>query len=108
MYDEAITELKKALSINAYFEKAYYNLGNAYAKTGMFNEAITQYGKALSINPEFALAHHGLAVTYAKRQMFDEAISELVKAKGLGLRVDPRLLQELSEASEREKRVAGP
>jgi tetratricopeptide (TPR) repeat protein len=107
LLDEAIIQYKKVLSNRPNHVKAHYNLGNAYGKTGRFDEAVAQFRKVLSIDPKYAFAHRGLAVVYAERRMFDEAISELVKAQGLGLPVDPRLLQELTEASEREKRKAG-
>ena len=51
MLDEAISEYKKALSINSNLEGAHNNLGLVYRKKGMLNDAISEYKKALAINP---------------------------------------------------------
>ena len=77
--DEAVVELKKALSINPHFEEAHNNLGIAYYRQGLIRDAIDEYKKTLEINPDFAEAHYNLGVAYAGKGMMDEAISEYKK-----------------------------
>jgi len=83
--DRALIELKKALSINPYYEGAHFNLGNVYLKKGLITEAIDEYKKALEINPNNAKTHTILGNAYTKKRMLDEAISEHKKA----LAIDP-------------------
>ncbi len=86
--DEALSALKKALSIDPYCFEAHYNLGNVYREKEAFNEAINNYKKALKINPDFAEAHNNLGMTYGKKGLLDEAISEFSSA----LTINPTLV----------------
>ena len=74
--DKAISELKKALSIDPHFVEAHCNLGIAYLKKGLIKEAIDEHKKALKIKPNYALAHYNLGNAYVKKGRLDEAISE--------------------------------
>lgn len=85
MYNEAISEYKKAIETNPQYAEAHYNLGNAYYGKGMFdkwkyNEAIAEYKKAIEINPQYAEAHNSFGKAYYQKKMYDEAISEYKKA----------------------------
>ena len=79
-FNEAIVELKKALSIDQQFFEAHSNLGVAYANKGMLDEAISEYKKTLTIKPDYAAAHNNLGTVYGEKGMLDEAISEFNKA----------------------------
>lgn len=53
MYQEAISNYLKAISIDPEDEVLYYNLGRAYYEEGRFEDAMAQLKKALSLKPEF-------------------------------------------------------
>jgi Tfp pilus assembly protein PilF/4-amino-4-deoxy-L-arabinose transferase-like glycosyltransferase len=74
--DEAVSALKKSLSIDPYGVEAHYNLGNVYFARGLFNQAINEYKEALKINPDFAEAYNNLGMVYGKQELLDEAISQ--------------------------------
>jgi Tfp pilus assembly protein PilF len=86
--DEALSVLKRALSIDPNCFEAHFNLGNVYREKGAFNEAVDAYKKTLQINPDFAEAHNNLGMTYGKKGLLDEAISEFNSA----LTINPTLV----------------
>lgn len=77
--DEAISEFRKALTINPDFVEAQFNLGIAYKKKGMPDRAIAAFNKVLTTNPNHAEAHFNRGTAYAKKGMLDEAISDFTK-----------------------------
>ena len=86
MFDQAITELKKALEIDPNLAEAYTTLGAAYAGKGMLDKAIAEFKKAIEINPNYAMAHNDLGIAYLdKGGMLNEAITEFQKA----IEIDP-------------------
>src|SRR3989339_654558 len=78
--DEAIVELKYALSLYNDYIDAHNNLGVTYRKKGMLKEALLEYQRALQINPHYPHAHNNLGVLYAKSDYLDLAISEFNNA----------------------------
>lgn len=74
--DEAIHELKYALTLYNDYIDAHNNLGVTYRKKGMLNEALLEYKKALQLNPHYPYAHNNLGVLYAKGNYLDPAIAE--------------------------------
>jgi tetratricopeptide (TPR) repeat protein len=75
--DEALTEYKRALSVNPRDVETYNNLGIAYKKKGMLNEAIYEFKKVLTIKPDHAGAHYNLGSVYLIQGNWDEAILEI-------------------------------
>ena len=67
-YDEAISDLNKAIKLDAHFAYAYYNRANLYALSGKLPEAFNDYTKAIELNPHFAEAYYnrGLIQIYMK------------------------------------------
>jgi len=53
-YEEAITYLKKAISLLPNNPDFHFNLGSAYLNTGEKNQAYTEMKKAISLNPEYS------------------------------------------------------
>ncbi len=53
LYDLAIENYKKAISIDAEDEALYFNISRAYMENGRMEEAVGGLEKALSINPDF-------------------------------------------------------
>jgi len=80
LYDEAISECRKALAIDPNNTRARSSLGVAYFSKGMVMEAIAEHKKALAIDPDLAEAHYNLGIAYAKENRLDEAIAEYKKA----------------------------
>ncbi len=61
-YADAIEDYEAILAQGAEGENLYYNLGNAYFKSGMNAQAILNYNKALRINPNNEDAQYNLAI----------------------------------------------
>src|SRR3989338_7757020 len=74
--DEAIKELKLALSLKPDYAEAHNGLGITYAKQGQLDEAIKEYTLALTLKSNFAEAHNNLGNVYEKQGQLDEAIKE--------------------------------
>jgi len=64
---------KSAISKDAKFYKAYYNLGNIYLAYNQTNMAIDNYKLALKYNKEFAPAYYNLGCAYLKLGEFKKA-----------------------------------
>ncbi|MBD3424897.1 MAG: tetratricopeptide repeat protein [Candidatus Latescibacteria bacterium] len=76
-YDEAISELKKALSITPDFPDLRNLLGIAYANKGLKDDAIVEFNTALKINPDYLKVHLNLALTYYEKGAYAESSRHL-------------------------------
>ncbi len=65
-YDKAIEEYSAILDGGEYSMKLYYNLANAYFKTGAIGKSILYYNKALRIAPSQEDIRHNLAIAEAQ------------------------------------------
>ena len=65
-YDKAIEEYTAILDGGEYSMKLYYNLANAYFKTGAMGKAILYYNKALRIAPSQEDIRHNLTLAEAQ------------------------------------------
>ena len=65
-YDKAIEEYTAILDGGEYSMKLYYNLANAYFKTGAIGKSILYYNKALRIAPSQEDVRHNLALAEAQ------------------------------------------
>ena len=63
---DAITKLRKAVSLNPSFPEARYELGKALVRAGQTSEAIEQLDRSLELKPELAQSHYQLARIYKK------------------------------------------
>ena len=81
--DDAVSEIKKAESIDPLSVIIKTDVGHMLYFAGRFDEAIAQYLKALEINSEFRVAHWRLGEAYLQVGRYDEGISELQKAISL-------------------------
>jgi len=79
-YDQAISDLTKALEINPRFADAYLFRADAYAQIGKYDQAISDYTKALEINPRFAHAYWGRGFIYLKTFKHEQAILDFTNA----------------------------
>ncbi len=75
-YDKAIEEYTAILDGGEYSMKLYYNLANAYFKSGANGKAILYYNKALRIAPSQEDIRHNLALAEAQTKDRITAIPE--------------------------------
>ncbi len=80
---EAIDACRKDVKANPDMAGAYYNLGAAYSKTGMYKHAIEVYKKGIALNPNFPQAHYNLGIAYIKTGMYENAVNVFKKAVSL-------------------------
>jgi hypothetical protein len=65
-YEQAIEEYSAILDGGEYSMKLYYNLANAYFKSGAIGKSILYYNKALRIAPSQEDIRHNLAIAEAQ------------------------------------------
>jgi len=75
-YDEAVTELKKAIELDPQYVDAMLNLAKAYYAQAQYDEALQQLGDAIRRAPNRADLHAALALTYVGLEKYDEARDE--------------------------------
>ncbi len=102
-YDQAISDLNKALEINPRLALAYFTRGLSYAAKGQHDQAISDYNKALEINPRDALAYNNRGLAYLRNGQYDKAWEDVYKAQDLGHKIQPGFLKDLRKASGRQK-----
>jgi tetratricopeptide (TPR) repeat protein len=59
-YEEAITTLTKAVTLQNKFDEGYYWLGRCFEKLNNTNDAIESYKNALLYNPDYVEAKDAL------------------------------------------------
>ncbi len=76
-YQQAIRYYESAKNKGMETHYLYYNLGNAWYKTGDLENAIKCYLRSLSICPEFTPAAYGLFRVYFNKHDYQNAVSSL-------------------------------
>lgn len=74
-----------------------------YVHKGEYDRAISDCNKALDINTKLAEAYYIRSVACYHKKEYDKAWEDLYKAQGLGHRVNVKFLDDLREASGRQK-----
>ncbi|MCC8088533.1 MAG: tetratricopeptide repeat protein [Rikenellaceae bacterium] len=84
-YDEALSDLNKAIKLMPDLAYAYYNRGNLQCLSGKMPEAIEDYTKAIELFPDFAEAYYnrGLVQIYLKDSK--KGFLDINKAGELGI-----------------------
>lgn len=129
-YDCAIGDYNRAIEIDPRDVEAYFGRGNAYKDlgqydratiiedydlnnpndleqimrnySGQYDHAIEDYDRALEINPSYAEVYNNRAIVYYCKGEYDKAWLDIHKAQGLGIQVNPQLLELLRQASGRQ------
>jgi tetratricopeptide (TPR) repeat protein len=81
--DEAITEFRRSLQLNADSAQTRYNLAYALSARGRRDEAIAELDAALRIDPEYAQAHNNLGALLQLSGRADEALAHFERAVAL-------------------------
>src|SRR5438270_394810 len=79
-FDEAITEMRKAESLDPLSLIINADLAELLVIAHHYDESIAQSRKTIEMDPNFALAHNQLAQAYLQKHMYSEAVAELQKA----------------------------
>lgn len=96
-YDEAISDLNKAIKLHPDFAYAYYNRANLYALSGMLPEAADNYTKAIELNPYFAEAYYNRGLLQIFMKDTRKGCLDISKAGELGIAEAYKVLKEYSE-----------
>jgi tetratricopeptide (TPR) repeat protein len=78
--DQAIDEIKKAISIDGEFAQAHNKLGDYYMKKGMVKEAAAAYTRSLELEPANQNSSFDLGCSLAHLGKHEEALEHLRKA----------------------------
>ncbi|OGF44237.1 MAG: hypothetical protein A2452_05520 [Candidatus Firestonebacteria bacterium RIFOXYC2_FULL_39_67] len=93
-YDEAITNLKKAVELKPKYAESHLHLGVVLANKKQYDEAIKEIEAAVSQKPESITAHWLLAMLYEKKFLKDKAILEWQKVLDLHPKEEMKALAE--------------
>ena len=85
--DQAVEALKKAISINAEYPEAHYDLGRIYAVRGERDKGLAEFAFIFRMEPRFAYYHFEAGRIFEAMKAYDRAKGEYRKA----LALDPRL-----------------
>jgi Tfp pilus assembly protein PilF len=79
-YDQAISDLSKAIEIDPRFARAYDIRSITYMSKSQWDQAMSDCNKALEINPRSASAHHSRGRVYMGKGEYEQAIPDFTKA----------------------------
>jgi Tfp pilus assembly protein PilF len=98
-FDEAITELQKAVELDPFSAILNANLGYALYQARRHDDAIVQLRKVLEIAPNFGPVHPRLSASYEEKGMYEEAIAEMENVtQGDPAYLEPKELAMLRQA----------
>jgi len=80
LFDEAITEFKKAIEADPDYVEAYNNLGYALIKKKQYQEASEVLVLGLEKDGNYADLHNNLGYAFAGMKKYSQAITQLTKA----------------------------
>ena len=78
--ENALSEAKAALALNADNAEAHKNAGLALQDEQKFDGAISEFKQALRIKPDYAVVHYDLGILFYNQHVYDDAIVEFKKA----------------------------
>ncbi len=83
-FDDAISDLTRAIELNSSSSKSYYYRGNIYFELEEYKKAIEDYGKAISLVPEYGLYYDARGDAYKKSGNIEKAREDYYKECDLG------------------------
>jgi regulator of sirC expression with transglutaminase-like and TPR domain len=91
--EDAIAHYRRALDLDPKLDSARGNLAAAFCTSGNVEEGIREYRQVLESHPGNVLAQAGLAKAYFARGDYQEAIPHCDKAREMGARFEPTMLE---------------
>jgi len=88
-FEEAISELKRAIALDPYNMNYTRNLGRVFYCESRYDEAIAIFKGALEINPNLAYTHLSLGLVYMQMENYPESLKEIEKEKALSAERNP-------------------
>jgi TolB-like protein/DNA-binding winged helix-turn-helix (wHTH) protein/Flp pilus assembly protein TadD len=82
-FDEAITELRKAVSLDPLSLIISADLADVLVAAHRYDESIEQSRKTIDMDPNFAIGHYELGQALTQKKTYDAAITELQRANQL-------------------------
>ena len=82
---------------------SYGGRGYAFFLKAQYDQGIADCTKAIEIDPELAMAYNNRGISYFFKKEYEKAWDDVHKAQSLGHQVHPGFLNELREASARER-----
>jgi tetratricopeptide (TPR) repeat protein len=103
MYDDAIAEIAKAISVDPAVAEFYITRGHLYRTKNNLANAILDYSKAIELNPNNGEFYYYRAICCKFTKAYDKAWDDVHKAQSLGYVVLSGFIQDLQQASGRDK-----
>ncbi len=98
-YDEAISDLNKAIKLYPDFAYAFYNRANLLALSGKLPEAYDDYTKAIELYPAFAAAYYNRGVVQIYMKDTRKGYIDISKSAELGITKAYDILKEYRETN---------
>ena len=103
LFDEALNNYKKALSLRPKYGVALFNMGIVYAKKDQWKDCINVLRDLVELNPLDAEAHLNLATAYAAIEKYTDAFKHYEKCRELNFsRIDPAFVKLMESFRHRE------
>ncbi len=96
-YDEAVSDLNKAIKLYPEFAVAYYNRANLHALSGMLPEAYDDYTRAIELNPNFAEAYYNRGLIQVFMKDTRKGYLDISKAGELGIEQAYQILRQYAK-----------
>jgi tetratricopeptide (TPR) repeat protein len=97
--DKAISDFNRAIEISPGYANAYNNRGNAYFRKGDLVNAYLDFTRTIQCDPGYADAYYNRAVISSMRGDAASALSDVLKARTLGINIDPQVIEKLRKAA---------
>jgi Ca-activated chloride channel family protein len=79
-YEEAIAAYQQAVKLKKDYAEAFYNMGDAFLRSGEPKKAIEAYKQALRFKPDMAVAYNNLGTAYFSQGEYKKAINAFKEA----------------------------
>ena len=84
LFDKAIEDFDRSISINPSSAEAYTGRGTAYALSGRYAPALEDFTRAIEMNDRFPLAYYNRGKLYLRTGRRGAAASDFEKACEMG------------------------
>src|SRR5260370_11652851 len=81
--EEAIAEMKKAVSLDPLSPAMNAHLGRDFGYSGNYDQGIEQFKRTQKLDPNLFYAHGGLMEAYEEKAMYPEALAEFQRTAEL-------------------------